>query len=85
MDSKKIEEACLLDIKQVGRALKHARNSAGMSVRDLQYESGVYPYMISNIENGKQGTRVATLSKLFCCLGVTMMEAFINLSIYESD
>ena len=71
------------DLTQVGKALRHARNKAGMSVRDLHFESGIYPYMISNIENGKQGTRIATLSKLFECLGVTMSQAFSDLAIYQ--
>ena len=73
------------DLKDIGRALRHARVTAGLSMRQLHFETGIFPYLISNIENAKQGTRVETLHRLFNCLGVTIKEAFDNLTLYEED
>jgi transcriptional regulator with XRE-family HTH domain len=83
--SRKIEmtEDYINELKDIGKAVRHARKKAGMSMRDVTAVSGVQAFQLCNIENAKTGTKTSTLHRLFKSMGTTMREAFKALELYE--
>jgi len=57
--------------RRTGRAVKHQREAAGLSLRMLAERSGVSPSMISDIERGAKSPTVTTLVRLAQALGVS--------------
>ena len=55
-----------------GDALKQARESAGMSMRQLAEKAGVSANTVSLIENGQSNPRADVLAALAKALGTTM-------------
>lgn len=72
------------DLEFIGSALRYARKASGMSMRSLTTMSGVQAYQISNIENGKSGTKTHTLHRLFNALGVSLEEGFKNYELFKN-
>lgn len=57
--------------RRTGRAVKHQREEAGLSLRTLAERSGVSSSMISDIERGAKSPTVTTLVRLAQALGVS--------------
>ena len=82
-EPKELTENYVSELVDLGKALRHARKKRGMSMRDLHAVSGVQFYQICNIENGKTGTKTATLHKLFNALETSIRDAYRDLELYE--
>jgi transcriptional regulator with XRE-family HTH domain len=71
------------DLEDIGKMVKLARRQAGFSLRELSHYCGVAYYKISEIENGKSGTTIFTLSKIMKCLDKSIREGFKDLGMLE--
>ncbi len=71
------------DLTDVGKMVRLARIQAGFSLRDLSENCGVPYFMISNIENGKAGTTIYTLSRIMSCLDKSIRDGFNDLNSFE--
>ncbi len=60
----------------VSKRLRELRQSRGMSQEDLTLESGISTRQYCDIENGVCDTKLSTLQKLACGLGVEVRELF---------
>lgn len=56
-------------MSKIGNALKEARLSKGLSLRELEKLSGIDNSNISKIEQGKCDARFSTLNKLTSVMG----------------
>ncbi len=61
---------------QIGERLRSARQSQGLTARDVARRVGVSPSLISQIERDKVNPSVSTLWGLVTVLGLTMSELF---------
>src|SRR6478752_10227406 len=61
---------------QIGERLREARQSQGMTARDVARRVGVSPSLISQIERDKVNPSVSTLWGLVTVLGLTMGDLF---------
>ncbi len=61
---------------QIGERLREARQSQGLTARDVAKRVGVSPSLISQIERDKVNPSVSTLWGLVTVLGLTMSELF---------
>jgi transcriptional regulator with XRE-family HTH domain len=61
---------------QIGERLRSARQSQGLTARDVAKRVGVSPSLISQIERDKVNPSVSTLWGLVTVLGLTMSELF---------
>jgi transcriptional regulator with XRE-family HTH domain len=61
---------------QIGERLREARQSQGLTARDVAKRIGVSPSLISQIERDKVNPSVSTLWGLVTVLGLTMSELF---------
>jgi transcriptional regulator with XRE-family HTH domain len=66
------------NVKYIGNVLRHARNSVGLSLRELSVDSGIAYPNISIIENGKCSVKISTLSTLFTAMDMTIEDAVIK-------
>ena len=57
--------------QRTGRAVKHQRDAAGLSLRALAARSGISSSMISDIERGTKSPTVTTVVRLAQALGVS--------------
>ncbi|GAA3712698.1 short-chain fatty acyl-CoA regulator family protein [Zhihengliuella alba] len=64
------EEA--LDTVAVGRQIRHARKSLGLTLGQLSERVGVVPSQLSLIENGKREPKVSLLMRIATALGTTL-------------
>ena len=64
--------------KEIILALIDARESKGMSQRDLEIVSGVKQPMIARIEKGYSSPTLSTIMKLLAPLGKTLVVADIH-------
>jgi transcriptional regulator with XRE-family HTH domain len=65
-----------LPIDHLGPRLKHLRQNAGLSLRELARQAKVSPSLVSQIENGKSRPSVSTLYGFARLLEVTVDELF---------
>src|SRR4249919_2017534 len=61
---------------QIGERLRLARQSQGLTARDVAKRVGVSPSLISQIERDKVNPSVSTLWGLVTVLGLTMSDLF---------
>src|SRR4051812_4784404 len=61
---------------QIGERLREARQSQGLTARDVARRVGVSPSLISQIERDKVNPSVSTLWALVTVLGLTMSDLF---------
>jgi transcriptional regulator with XRE-family HTH domain len=61
---------------QIGERLREARQSQGLTARDVAKRVGVSPSLISQIERDKVNPSVSTLWGLVTVLGLTMSDLF---------
>src|SRR6476619_86940 len=61
---------------QIGERLREARQSQGLTARDVARRVGVSPSLISQIERDKVNPSVSTLWGLVTVLGLTMSDLF---------
>jgi len=66
-----ITRADTVNMKNLGKRLKHAREKSGLSQRELAKASGVSQGMISQIEAGNKEGGLSTLEKLSEGLGIS--------------
>jgi len=71
------------DLADVGKMVRLARIQAGFSLRDLSANCGVPHFKISEIENGKSGTTIFTLSRIMKCLDKSIRDGFRDLDMWE--
>jgi ribosome-binding protein aMBF1 (putative translation factor) len=71
------------DLADVGKMVKLARMQSGLSLRDLSENCGVPYFKISEIENGKTGTTIYTLSRIMSCLDKSIRDGFNDLDAFE--
>jgi|TARA_R110000782_G_scaffold16029_1_gene46352 transcriptional regulator with XRE-family HTH domain len=64
------------DLIDFGDLLRDLRESKGMTMRELEIESGVMAYHICNMENKNITTTFVTMSKLFNALGYSILDAY---------
>lgn len=67
----------------VGRALREARISRGMTQLDLERAAGLKRSHISRIENGHRLPSLATLSRLAEAIGVPLHTLFLEFSVMQ--
>lgn len=60
----------------LGENVKRLRKLAGMSQRDLSFDSGVASNIIERIESGKSNPTIRTVKKIATSLNVEMWELF---------
>src|ERR1700709_320939 len=61
---------------QIGERLREARQSQGLTARDVAKRVGVSPSLISQIERDKVNPSVSTLWGMVTVLGLTMSDLF---------
>lgn len=61
-------------LTNLGRRVKELRLSKNMTQQDLSEKTGVAPFYISRIENGRLNIRVEMLFKIADGLGVPVVE-----------
>jgi transcriptional regulator with XRE-family HTH domain len=69
---------------QIGERLREARQSQGLTARDVAKRVGVSPSLISQIERDKVNPSVSTLWALVTVLGVTMSDLFSEVQSPQS-
>jgi transcriptional regulator with XRE-family HTH domain len=57
---------------EVGRLVKAARESAGLSQSRLERDAGLRPCAVSELERGESDVAVHDLYRIACTLGVEM-------------
>lgn len=77
------EERTKQDLMYVGSVLRHARNSRGLSLRDLSADSGIAYPNISIIENGNCSVKISTLSRLFGAMDMTIRDAVVKYEMFN--
>jgi transcriptional regulator with XRE-family HTH domain len=70
---------------QIGERLRQARNSKGMTVREIARRVGVSPSLISQIERDKVNPSVSTLWGLVTVLGLTMGDLFADSNMQSAE
>lgn len=60
----------------MGSRILHLREKAGLSLSELEAESGVPKATISKIENGHRNPRIETLYRIAKGLGVELKDLF---------
>lgn len=78
MSKKKIDRNLKANMDYIGSVLRNARNSAGLSLRELSVDSGIAYPNISIIENGGCAVKISTLSVLFTAMDMTIEDAVIK-------
>ncbi|MCC5982680.1 MAG: helix-turn-helix transcriptional regulator [Oceanicaulis sp.] len=58
--------------KQMGQIIQRQRKALGMSQTDLAARTGVRQELISRIESGHDGAKIATICELLAALGHEM-------------
>jgi transcriptional regulator with XRE-family HTH domain len=69
---------------QIGERLREARQSQGLTARDVAKRVGVSPSLISQIERDKVNPSVSTLWALVTVLGLTMSDLFSEVASPQS-
>ncbi len=67
-----------MDNKAIGRKINELRGKLGMTTTELAKRVGISQAQISRLENGKQGFRSNTLSRIAKALGVKPIYFFIE-------
>jgi transcriptional regulator with XRE-family HTH domain len=67
-----------MDNRTIGRKISELRGRLGMTTTDLAGRVGISQAQISRLENGKQGFRSKTLSRIAEALGVKPVYFFIE-------
>ena len=67
-----------MDDKDIGRRIIQLRNKRDLTTTELARMVGISQAQISRLENGKQGFRSATLSKIAEALNVDVVYFFID-------
>lgn len=76
--SKETDKNLEANMEYVGKVLRNARQSVGLSLRELSVDSGIAYPNISIIENGKCSVKISTLSVLFTAMDMTIEDAVIR-------
>src|SRR4051794_25559827 len=77
MEATRLDQATELPgHSQIGERLREARQSQGLTARDVARRVGVSPSLISQIERDKVNPSVSTLWGLVTVLGLTMSDLF---------
>jgi len=58
----------------VGKNIKHRRQQAVLTVRELAEKASITPTTLSSIETGKHSPRPATIRKIAAALGIQPTE-----------
>jgi transcriptional regulator with XRE-family HTH domain len=67
-----------MESKAIGKKVGALRQKQGITTTELAKRVGISQAQISRLENGKQGFRSATLTKIAKALGVKPIYFFIN-------
>ena len=67
-----------MDNRAIGLRISRLREKLGLTTGDLARKVGLSQAQISRLENGKQGFRSATLTKIAKALGVRPVHFFIE-------
>jgi transcriptional regulator with XRE-family HTH domain len=62
--------------EELGIRIRTLRDKAGLSLSELEAESGIPKATISRIENGHRNPRIETLKKIAEGIGVELKELF---------
>lgn len=64
----------MIDLKQIGEAMKAARVAAGLSVSSLSFMADVHPNTIANYEHGRSAPTISGLISIADALDISLDE-----------
>jgi transcriptional regulator with XRE-family HTH domain len=71
--------------QQLGRNIRAARKRCGMTLRDVEQDTGVSNPSICQWEHGQHSPSAIQLHALACCFGVTLDSFFKGVDFDEKD
>lgn len=66
-----------MDIRlKIGQRIKHLRENAGMSQKDLSFTADLDRSYIASIENGQRNVSIVNIEKIAFALNISIKELF---------